>query len=342
MRALLGCIGAILGLFAVASDCGGSTFSQTLGGPDASTGGSGTGSGGGATSGASTGGSTGSASGSQSGGRSGSTSGATSGSGAGSSTGSSAGGTSGAGTGSSAGATSGGSSGSGATSGGGSGSSSGGAGCDASCGAGRSCCSDKCVNPTNDPLNCGSCGKKCDSGTYCTGGSCRAIPCVADASSCSNGATCCGTSCCAGGQLCCELEGPVQALYPTCYTPTASQPTCPQGCSPLCVSDRNVKRDIEPADDDAILEGISRLPVSTWSYTSDDPSVRHLGPMAQDFHAAFGLGNTDKAYDAIDAHGVAFSAIRALARRLAEEDARIKELERENRELRTRASCGGR
>jgi hypothetical protein len=88
-----------------------------------------------------------------------------------------------------------------------------------------------------------------------------------------------------------------------------------------------------------VLESVARLPVSTWSYKSDDPSVRHLGPMAQDFKAAFGLGDTDKAYHAIDAHGVSLAAIKALYERSREQDARIDRLERENAELRKRASC---
>jgi hypothetical protein len=105
------------------------------------------------------------------------------------------------------------------------------------------------------------------------------------------------------------------------------------------VSDRNVKRDIEVVDEQAVLESVSRMPISTWSYRSEDPSVRHLGPMAQDFHAAFGLGDSDRQYDAIDAHGVAFAAIKALNERLQEQSARIERLERENRELRGAVAC---
>jgi hypothetical protein len=89
-----------------------------------------------------------------------------------------------------------------------------------------------------------------------------------------------------------------------------------------------------------VLETVARMPISTWSYKTDDPSVRHLGPMAQDFHAAFGLGNTDRAYDPIDAHGVELAAIKALYERLEEEAALIDQLERENLELRLRgAAC---
>jgi hypothetical protein len=103
------------------------------------------------------------------------------------------------------------------------------------------------------------------------------------------------------------------------------------------VSDRNLKRDIEPVDEQAVLERVARMPISTWSYKSDDPTVRHLGPMAQDFHAAFGLGTTDRAYDPIDAHGVEMAAIKALYERLRRNEEMIERLERENREL--RRSC---
>ena len=133
----------------------------------------------------------------------------------------------------------------------------------------------------------------------------------------------------------------MSSLYPVCVTPTAAQPTCPAGCSPLCKSDRNVKRDIEPVDEQAVLEVLATLPVSTWSYKSDDPAVRHLGPMAQDFYSAFGLGDTDRAYNSIDAHGVAMAAIKALYERSRAEDARIERLEQENRDLRRNADRVG-
>jgi endosialidase-like protein len=98
-----------------------------------------------------------------------------------------------------------------------------------------------------------------------------------------------------------------------------------------------VKRDIVPVDPQAVLEGVARMPVATWSYKTDDPSVRHMGPMAQEFYGEFGLGDTDKAYSPIDAHGVAFAAIQALYERVREQDARIEKLERENAALRRRS-----
>jgi hypothetical protein len=122
-----------------------------------------------------------------------------------------------------------------------------------------------------------------------------------------------------------------------CVKPIAGQPVCPVGC-PMCVSDRNLKTNIEPIDPQAVLESVARLPVSTWSYKSDPATVRHMGPMAQDFKASFGLGDTDKAYNPIDAHGVELAAIQALYERLEAQDARLEKLERDNERL--RSQCG--
>jgi len=97
----------------------------------------------------------------------------------------------------------------------------------------------------------------------------------------------------------------------------------------LCVSDRLLKQDIAPVDDQQIVDAVMRMPISEWSYKSD-PSIRHIGPMAQDFRAAFGLGKTDRAYDPVDAHGVTFAAIRGLYQKLLVQEARIELLEREN------------
>jgi hypothetical protein len=209
--------------------------------------------------------------------------------------------------------------------------------CDVKCGVARTCCGGKCINPANDPNNCGSCGTRCQGTTPYCDGTCQHTPCEGvDPASCSNGAaSCCGTQCCGQGQICCKNEGPQSGL-PQCYTPTMDQPTCPQGCAPLCVSDRNLKRDIEAVDALSVLETVSRLPVSTWSYRTDADGVRHMGPMAQDFKEAFGLGDTDRGYYSIDAHGVSLAAIQALYERSLQQSRRIDGLERDNANLQQR------
>jgi hypothetical protein len=60
------------------------------------------------------------------------------------------------------------------------------------------------------------------------------------------------------------------------------------------------------------LERVAGLPVSTWRYSWEPPEVRHLGPMAQDWAAAFGLGMNDTTIAGVDANGVALVSIQAL------------------------------
>jgi len=74
--------------------------------------------------------------------------------------------------------------------------------------------------------------------------------------------------------------------------------------------------------------------VREWRYTNESAGVRHLGPVAQDFQAAFGLGTDDKSIGTVDADGVALAAIQALNRKLEEElhrrDTKNAELEQQN------------
>ena len=70
------------------------------------------------------------------------------------------------------------------------------------------------------------------------------------------------------------------------------------------------------------------MPVREWNYKSQDASIRHVGPTAQDFHAAFGLGESPLKINTIDADGVALAAVRALevrTRELQEANARLQQ-----------------
>jgi hypothetical protein len=77
-------------------------------------------------------------------------------------------------------------------------------------------------------------------------------------------------------------------------------------------SDRNLKANLAPVDGQEILARLAEVPVATWNYISQDPSVRHIGPMAQDFYAAFGLGEDNTHISTVDADGVALAAIQGL------------------------------
>ena len=70
-------------------------------------------------------------------------------------------------------------------------------------------------------------------------------------------------------------------------------------------SDRNAKEHFCPVDPQAALAGVMALPISRWSYKTE-PGVRHLGPIAQDFHAAFGVGENDTTIPGSQLHYLQF------------------------------------
>ncbi len=80
----------------------------------------------------------------------------------------------------------------------------------------------------------------------------------------------------------------------------------------LNTSDRNVKSLIQSINPQAILAKVAAMPISRWVYSADEKKSWHLGPMAQDFRAAFGLGQDDKTIATVDAGGVALAAIQGL------------------------------
>ena len=90
-----------------------------------------------------------------------------------------------------------------------------------------------------------------------------------------------------------------------------------------------------------IVGGITRLTesglsITRWHYTND-ATTPHLGPVAQDFHAAFNVGADDKHIATVDADGVALAAIQGLNQKLEEQlakkNAEIDELKRSVEEL---------
>jgi hypothetical protein len=80
-------------------------------------------------------------------------------------------------------------------------------------------------------------------------------------------------------------------------------------------SDSTKKTSFQDIDGDSLLAKLASMPVRTWRYRDEDSTVRHMGPTAQEFRAAFSLGDSDKAIATVDADGVSLAAIRALVRR---------------------------
>ena len=102
------------------------------------------------------------------------------------------------------------------------------------------------------------------------------------------------------------------------------------------MSDRNAKENVQPVDTRGVLEKVAALPVSTWNYKSQSSDVRHIGPMAQDFKAAFGVGASDTGITTVDADGVALAAIQGLNEKLQEE---LRRRDVENAVLRQRLAA---
>jgi hypothetical protein len=104
-------------------------------------------------------------------------------------------------------------------------------------------------------------------------------------------------------------------------------------------SDRDAKTGYAPVDGRDLLRRLDAVPVQTLSYKSQDPAIRHMGPTAQDFHAAFGLGEDERHISEVDASGVALAAIQALSGLLHEQEAQISALKEQNAKLEARLAA---
>jgi hypothetical protein len=97
-------------------------------------------------------------------------------------------------------------------------------------------------------------------------------------------------------------------------------------------SDRNAKENFQPVNPQTVLDKVAALPISQWNFKTA-PGETHIGPMAQDFYAAFSTGSDEKHIATVDADGVALAAIQGLNQKLTEE---LKRRDAENAELKRR------
>jgi hypothetical protein len=100
----------------------------------------------------------------------------------------------------------------------------------------------------------------------------------------------------------------------------------------LPLSDVNAKTDIVAVNPETVLDKVVQLPITEWAYKAN-PDSRHIGPMAQDFRAAFGTGTDEKRLATMDVSGVALASIQALNQKL---ERRNQALEQKNLELEER------
>jgi outer membrane murein-binding lipoprotein Lpp len=91
------------------------------------------------------------------------------------------------------------------------------------------------------------------------------------------------------------------------------------------VSHRALKENFALVDTRRLLARLAQIEITTWNYRSQDPAIRHIGPMADEFNALVdGLGGEGKDYiNSLDADGVALAAIQGLYGLVQEKDAEI-------------------
>jgi hypothetical protein len=98
-------------------------------------------------------------------------------------------------------------------------------------------------------------------------------------------------------------------------------------------SDVNRKHRFADVSGEDVLARLRTLPITSWTYKVESDDVRHLGPTAQDFRAAFGLGIDERSIGTVDADGVALAAAKALEVRTTGQESRIQALEARNAQL---------
>ncbi len=98
-------------------------------------------------------------------------------------------------------------------------------------------------------------------------------------------------------------------------------------CTLAGVSDADLKCGFTEIDEANILEKLADLPITAWQYKHGDRNAWHMGPTAQDFYEAFGLGPDDRSINSIDGDGVAFAAIQGLYQLAQDKQAQIELLE---------------
>ena len=112
--------------------------------------------------------------------------------------------------------------------------------------------------------------------------------------------------------------------------------TISEGSSAWSVnSDSTLKENISVIDGDDILEKLSQLEITRWNYKSQDASVEHIGPMAQDFHRLFGVGDNNTTITTIDPDGISLAAIKALIEKSESLEVSNIELKEEMSQLRS-------
>jgi len=85
-----------------------------------------------------------------------------------------------------------------------------------------------------------------------------------------------------------------------------------------CASSRTLKENYFTVDGEDVLARVRALPITTWNMIGGDRNVRHMGPVAEDFYHAFGLGLGETTIGLGDIDGVNLAGVKALEARTTE------------------------
>jgi hypothetical protein len=149
----------------------------------------------------------------------------------------------------------------------------------------------------------------------------------------SDGSTTDSTQASANNQFTVRSAGGVRLF--TNATMTTGVQVAAGGSSWAVISDRNRKMDFRNVDGEHLLTTLRSVPVTTWRYKDEeDKTTLHIGPMAQDWHQAFGFTTDNKTINMSDLDGVNLAAVKALEARTAQQAEQIKTLQGQLDELR--------
>ncbi|MCX5707779.1 MAG: tail fiber domain-containing protein [Candidatus Omnitrophica bacterium] len=108
-------------------------------------------------------------------------------------------------------------------------------------------------------------------------------------------------------------------------------PACPS-------SSRTLKENFAAINLEDILGKIDQLEVPRWNYKSDNRSVTHIGPMAEDFYSLFKTGSRESQLHLIDSAGVSLAGVKDLLAKANRQEQRLEELGREIEDLKVQLS----
>lgn len=129
----------------------------------------------------------------------------------------------------------------------------------------------------------------------------------------------------------CPTEAP-PTREPGVTPPTPPTPQVPN------LSDVNSKENFASVDSLVLLEKLATIEIQSWNYITQDDSIRHIGPMAQDFYATFNVGDDNTHISSIDPDGVALAAIQGLYEIAQDKDHQISEQQAKIDNLEARVS----